>query len=232
MPRFIQNNPMAGVGNAERLALMKAQFDIDKAKQPTAVDRLSQFGQEIINYQADKAKVQVMAQQKQQQAEAQRREKVLDTKLKLGIDPADDELETLGINREQWTGYKEQKQKLAELKNQPSVKKLVANTETGMMDIFDIRSGEIFAGTIPISETIKAQDKPRVYSATRRDMMGNSTAVFYVQDPSNPTQMIEMVQKGSERSMQSDGSGGEAKAPAGFHFELDPITGEKNLVKD
>jgi hypothetical protein len=70
---------------------------------------------------------------------------------------------------------------------QASVKKLVANPTTGMMDVFDTRTGETFASQIPITESAKPTKAPRVFPV--KDMMGNTK--LYIQDPDNPTNLIE-----------------------------------------
>lgn len=196
MARFIQNNPMAGVGNAERLALMKAQFDIDKAKQPTAVDRLSQFGQEIINYQADKAKVQVMAQQKQQQAEAQRREQVLDMKFKAGAPMEDKDFTDLGMDPAKGREWMAQKQE-AEARKSQSQKTYAKQLKavSGEWVIFNPLDGSM-TGT---GETIQQDQKKRPYSVVRiKDPLTEETK-FFRWDP-NLGELVEIGQDGAVKS--------------------------------
>jgi len=209
MARFIPSNAMAGVGNIERLALMKQQAAIEEAQKPTVMDRLTKVGGELINYVADKAQYEFKAKQiqaqAQTQAEAQRKEKVLDMKLKQGMTLSDQDFTDLGITVEEGRAWEENKKKLAEQKyanNQLSVKKLVANPTTGMMDVFDTRTGETFAGKTPISEATKAQKEPKVYPV--KDMMGNTT--FYILNPQKPTELMELVQKQAQAGSETGGT--------------------------
>jgi hypothetical protein len=51
MPRFgLGSDPMAGVGNAERLALMQQQYAIQKAQKPTTMDKLTAVGMGVAGY--------------------------------------------------------------------------------------------------------------------------------------------------------------------------------------
>jgi hypothetical protein len=74
MPRFgLGSDPMAGVGNAERLALMQQQYAIQKAQKPTTMDKLTAVGMGVAGYLTKKAEYEMKV--AEAQAEAGQREK-------------------------------------------------------------------------------------------------------------------------------------------------------------
>lgn len=259
MARFIPSNAMAGVGNIERLALMKQQAAIEEAQKPTVMDRLTKVGGELINYVADKAQYEFKAKQIQTQADAKRKTDLLELKVKEGLPVNDEDLQSLGIkDRAEWDQYMAQKEKLARDKAQRewALKNQIGkNPKTGKNEYFMINPDPnateriTWTGIEPVDKLEASRERmdmqmakaaaDYVYKAvveydpfTSKPVINQKKLAAKIKEEKNPLVKYYLGLMRTGEYEPEVGAGDSTTAPAGYHFELDPVTGEKNLVKD